>query len=211
MKNLMTILSTLVVLVFFSLQTYAQVNVVNNRLGIGITSPTEKLHVNGYAKFEMGSTDLYFDLSGSGGGGGEPTIRPSRAYYGFLGTSSNFFWRTYTYGIYRNSEFFLSDRRVKKNIVEMDNALDKLMQLQGYTYELNPETHPFMSKEKSDKETQMGFVAQELQEVFPEMIVYDEELGYYVVKNVEQLLPVLVEAIKEQQAQIDELKAQIDK
>jgi len=78
--------------------------------------------------------------------------------------------------------------------------------LNGYSFQLDATKHPFASAKMAKKgEQQMGFMAQELQEVFPDMVEYDEELGYLVVKNYEQLLPVIVEAIKAQQKQIDAL------
>jgi len=54
-------------------------------------------------------------------------------------------------------------------------------------------------------------MAQELQEVFPDMVEYDEELGYLVVRNYEQLLPVIIEAIKMQQKQIEILESSVGK
>lgn len=57
------------------------------------------------------------------------------------------------------------------------------------------------SQEKSRK--RLGFVAQEVQELFPELVEEDKE-GYMYVDYV-GLIPVLVESVKEQQEQIDEL------
>jgi len=55
-----------------------------------------------------------------------------------------------------------------------------------------------------DKETQLGFIAQEFEKVIPELVRTDEN-GYKSIDYV-KLTPVLVEAIREQQKQIDELK-----
>jgi len=55
-----------------------------------------------------------------------------------------------------------------------------------------------------DKETQLGFIAQEFEKVIPELVRNDEN-GYKSIDYV-KLTPVLVEAIREQQKQIDELK-----
>jgi len=43
------------------------------------------------------------------------------------------------------------------------------------------------------------------------MVEFDEELGYYLIKNYEQMFPILVEAINEQQKQIDRLKESVSK
>jgi len=202
-------LSLLAAFFFIASNATAQVKVLNNNLGVGINSPTYKLHVNGTAKFERGYTDLIVDNRGQGGGGGEPTIRPTRADYGFLGTSDKYFFRTYTRSIYRTNEYSLSDKRVKKNIEQLNNPLKKLSLLKGYTYELDAKKHPFISEKETKNNRQIGFVAQELKEVFPEMVELDEELGYYVIKNYEQMFPVLVEAIKAQQEQIEALQTQV--
>jgi len=56
----------------------------------------------------------------------------------------------------------------------------------------------------------LGFVAQEVQQVLPQIVVYDTAKKYYGINYV-ALIPVLVEAIKEQQYQIDSLKKLINK
>lgn len=55
-----------------------------------------------------------------------------------------------------------------------------------------------------------GFIAQELQKTFPELVSYYEERGYYTVDYI-GMIPVLLESIKEQQAQIAAQQAQIEK
>jgi len=61
-----------------------------------------------------------------------------------------------------------------------------------------------------DKET-FGLIAQELEKVFPELVsVPTSESGYYAV-NYNGMIPVLLEAIKEQQIQIEKLQTKVDK
>jgi len=55
----------------------------------------------------------------------------------------------------------------------------------------------------------MGFIGKELQTVFPELVKQDKN-GYLSVDYI-SIIPVLVEAVKEQQAQIEELKKLIKK
>jgi len=214
LKIKLTLLATVILSGITATEVNAQVKVTNNNFGIG-TSPSYKLHVNGKVKIEQGYTDFLIDNRGQGSKGGEPTLRPTRPDFGFLGTADKYFYKTYTNKIYRTNEYSLSDKRVKKNIVQLGSPLQKLSSIKGYVYELDENKHPFLSEKQSSAqkkpgaEKQIGFIAQELKEVFPEMVEFDEELGYFLIKNYEQMFPVLVEAINEQQKQIEAFTSQI--
>ena len=109
---------------------------------------------------------------------------------------------------------YYSDARLKDFKGTIDNALDKVQSLNGYYYTEN-ET----AKEigfTNDK-VQVGLSAQEVEAVLPEIvtkapIAYEDhvEVDYKTVKY-DKMVPLLVEAIKEQQTQIDELKAMVQK
>jgi hypothetical protein len=90
----------------------------------------------------------------------------------------------------------LSDRRLKQNITLLNHSLEKILMLNGYQYR--------WTDEKMDTELQSGFIAQEVQELFPNLVKQDES-GMLSV-NYSGLIPELIEAIKSQQKQIDELK-----
>lgn len=60
-----------------------------------------------------------------------------------------------------------------------------------------------MNNIEKKKRTRMGFVAQEVKEIFPELVEQDAS-GYMYVDYI-GLIPILVESVKEQQEQIDEL------
>jgi septal ring factor EnvC (AmiA/AmiB activator) len=100
-----------------------------------------------------------------------------------------------------------SDRRVKKNIQSFTGALDKVLQLQARTYTYNVEEYPRFKAEK-DK-PQIGFIAQEIEEVLPQLVTTDGDDEALKSVRYGQLTPVLVEAIKEQQQQITNLKNQL--
>ena len=86
----------------------------------------------------------------------------------------------------------LSDENLKKDISTIDNAVDKVMQLRGVDYTW-----------KQSEEKSKGVIAQELQKVLPELVSEsDDRLSV----NYNGIIGVLIEAIKEQQKQIDELK-----
>ena len=96
-----------------------------------------------------------------------------------------------------------SDIRVKKNIERIPNALDKVCQLNGYTFE--------RTDVKFDNEgaptvpvKQTGVIAQEVLKVLPEAVTGDEESHYSVAYG--NMVGLLIEAIKELKAEIDELK-----
>ena len=96
----------------------------------------------------------------------------------------------------------------------MDNALKNITKLRGVRYDIKPDYFKtsdakIKAKLESESKNEIGFLAQELKEVFPEVVFLDSTSNLYSV-NYTRLVPVLVEAMKEQQAQIDELKNMIE-
>ena len=103
-----------------------------------------------------------------------------------------------------------SDARLKSNIVSLGSTLSKLLQMDGKSYEMK-------GKQK------IGVLAQEIKEVFPELVSEDD--NEMLAVNYQGLVPVLINALKEQdskmneqetklnkqQAEIDELKAIVTK
>jgi hypothetical protein len=88
-----------------------------------------------------------------------------------------------------------SDRRVKENIVTIDNALEKVTKLRGVTY---------TRKDLDDKSTKVGVIAQEVLEVLPEVVSQDDEGKYSVAYG--NMAGVFIEAIKELENRIKELE-----
>jgi hypothetical protein len=97
-----------------------------------------------------------------------------------------------------------SDQRFKTNIQKLENASDKLKKLNGYTYLFKTEE---FKKRNFSKTEQIGLIAQELKEVFPQLVREGSD-GYLAV-NYEGMIPVLLEGFKEQQAQIEAQQQQI--
>ena len=91
-----------------------------------------------------------------------------------------------------------SDARVKDNVVTIDNALDKVNRLRGVTYTRN---------DIEDKQTKMGVIAQEVLEVIPEVVQQDDKGNYSVAYG--NMNGLLIEAIKELKAEIEELKSRL--
>ena len=99
--------------------------------------------------------------------------------------------------------FQSSDKRLKTNIQKIDKPLEKILKLNGVSFEWKRDID-----EKVENKTNIGVIAQEVEKVLPE-IVKKRDDGYLAVKY-EQLVPVLIEGIKEQQEQIDELKKKLE-
>jgi hypothetical protein len=97
----------------------------------------------------------------------------------------------------------LSDSRVKTNVVSMTEGLDKIDRIRPVTFDWVP-TENVSDREGAD----FGFIAQELEEVLPE-VVHTRGDGYKTVMY-EKVVPVLVQAMKEQQAMIEALRAEIE-
>ena len=94
-----------------------------------------------------------------------------------------------------------SDRRVKENIVQIDGALEKVNKLTGVYYNR-------IDDKKKNKE--IGFIAQDVNEVVPELVSYAEDVDQYGVKY-GNTTALLVEAVKELTQQVKDLKQEIDK
>ena len=90
-----------------------------------------------------------------------------------------------------------SDIRLKSNIVSLGSTLSKLLLIDGKSYTMN-----------SDGKDKIGVLAQEVQEVFPELVGEDTE-GMLTV-NYQGLVPVLINALKEQESKINDQQNQID-
>ena len=97
-----------------------------------------------------------------------------------------------------------SDIRYKINFMPIINALSSVMKMNGIYYNWN--TKQFMGKGFTDAR-QIGFSAQEIEKLFPE-IVQKDAAGYLAV-DYSRLTPILVEALKEQQQQINKQQKQI--
>ena len=93
--------------------------------------------------------------------------------------------------------FSSSDRRFKDNLTKISTPLTKLSKINGYSFNWNNDNqHIYKGKD-------YGVVAQEIQEVLPEL-VQERENGYLAV-NYEKLVPLLIESIKELKTQVEHL------
>lgn len=92
-----------------------------------------------------------------------------------------------------------SDARIKTNVATVENALDKVLQLRGVTYQRT---------DTEDKSTKVGLIAQEVKEVLPEVVT--EQTDGLLSVSYGNMVGVLIEAMKEQQQIIETLEAKIE-
>ena len=168
------------------------------------------IQAGGYANLNLGDSDgvsgtRYFWhiskrlTSGNELGSGARNL----SYYWYDGTSFTIKFAFGTGGsFYAASDvvaYASSDIRLKENVVKIDSALNKISQLNGYSFTWNDKQTTYAPGKKD-----LGVIAQEVEGIFPE-IVKDRENGTKGVMY-DKLVPVLIEAIKEQQTQIEDLK-----
>jgi hypothetical protein len=149
----------------------------NGNVGIGTTSPSARLSVNGniYAVNNITTQSQFYDLLSSPQGGAA-------------------LCRNGTNGAHSECS---SDRRLKKNIMDIDgHVLDKVLKLMPVEFDW---INQVVGR-------QAGFIAQDVKALFPLTVGGDETNGYLTFTP-GNLVPYLVMAIKEQQAEIDNLKS----
>ena len=185
----------------------------NGNVGIGTINPISRLDLAGGNNWDLNNTNgdfsignstyrLKFGIALDGGGAGAAGIRAptgvqilnlaagSSAGLSLFGNGNATLAGTLTQN---------SDRRLKKNIIPLENTLDKLQNLGAYSYQWIDETR--------DQNTQIGLIAQEVEKIYPNLVKEDTN-GYKSVNYI-GLVPILIEALKEQQSQIYELQMQL--
>ncbi|MBI5914256.1 MAG: tail fiber domain-containing protein [Bacteroidetes bacterium] len=209
------------------------------RLGIGTTTPAAQFHVKtattnpmrlestgadnfqsfytaggykGYAGVYTGDNDMDFG-TGAGNSTGKVNLvinaSPKLTVFADgkvgIGATSPGTYKLYVSGsAFATGSWVASDQRFKKDIAPVANALELVKEMRGVGYDFNRAAFP----EKDFPEGKSyGFIAQELQSVLPELV--NESDGYLAV-NYDGVVPVLVEAIKEQDTQIEALRAELE-
>jgi len=89
-----------------------------------------------------------------------------------------------------------SDARLKSNIISLGSTLAKLLMIDGKSYTMKT----------NEAESKIGLLAQDVQKAFPELVKTTNDSDKTLSVNYQGLIPVLINAIKDQQKQIDELK-----
>ncbi|MEW5804839.1 MAG: M4 family metallopeptidase [bacterium] len=113
---------------------------------------------------------------------------------------------------YTGGCYDISDKRLKENIVPLTNAIEKISSINGIYF--NNISKPEISNGKDEKygedkkmdKREVGVIAQEVEEVLPEVVTEDEE-GYKAV-DYSKFTPLLIEAVKELKKEIELLKTE---
>ncbi|MCK4641840.1 MAG: tail fiber domain-containing protein [Candidatus Marinimicrobia bacterium] len=168
-----------------------------------------EFHVFKLNQYEDIYYDFYYDKYKSITMSNEDGIGFYRGDYNQdLGSAALYWSAAHAHVMYIYTEYALSDSRVKSNIEDLDHSLDKIMALHGIRYGINRATHPFYKDRKLRKAEEppvnLGFIAQELQSVIPEMVEFNEDYQLYTIRNYEQMLPVVVAAVQELKAAKDQ-------
>lgn len=121
-----------------------------------------------------------------------------------------------------NITAFYSDKRLKKDITPINNPIEKILAISGIYYRSNDVASQYGYRDQSQ---QVGVLAQEIEQVLPHAVkpapfdtefdsdgnMYSKSGENYLTVQYEKLIPLLIEAIKDQQKQINELRAEIMK
>lgn len=192
------------IFVLANLLTFSQLKVNSTgKVGVNNSSPTYQLDVNGNMRFQQGGSSSIIFENGI----------LFTSTYASIGKSDGWWNKLYVYSPYfYNYPIYGSDIKLKKEIKDLDNSIEKLTMLRPVSYKM------LTKKEFTERDSnlvfsdegivQMGFIAQEVQEIFPEIVAQldNETLG---IKYTE-FIPLLVKGFQEQQTQIEELKSQLE-
>jgi|688.fasta_scaffold168911_6 hypothetical protein len=102
--------------------------------------------------------------------------------------------------------YYSSDKRYKKNVINIQNPLEKLQQINGVEFDW---TEEYMAQHGGEdgyfiREHDIGVIAQEIESILPEIVATRED-GYKAVKY-DRIVALLIEAIKELKSEVDQLK-----
>lgn len=99
-----------------------------------------------------------------------------------------------------------SDARLKQNVEPIDNPIESIQGLHGVRYEWRRDINP---DRKPPSGEQIGLIAQEVRDVVPQAAI--EQSDGYLAVDYARLVPLLIEGMKEQQREIEKLKARLDR
>jgi hypothetical protein len=180
---------------------------VSGRIGVK-TIPSYDLHIN--------STDYSAEYIYSPYNGGTVTniiaAGTTSGTWGLYAYATTAGYAAYFSGnVYCSGSYLPSDEKLKENLQPLENALDKVMKLDVKTYHYKASEFPEMNLPTN---MQYGFTAQNLEATFPELVKLNpakkEQPEEFKAVNYMGMIPILTEAIQEQQKQMDAKDAKLD-
>jgi len=147
-----------------------------------------------------------------------PCLYPASHWYGALGTADKRYASAYLDHIYVNTyTTYPSDGRVKENVKNLENGLNKVLELRPISYDIKESFYDSIPDKEGKQyamehggKNRIGFISQEVQQVMPELVSEEPQSGLLGINTID-MIPYLVQAIKEQQKEIEELKEQLNK
>ena len=182
---------------------------VTGNVGIGTSSPQQKLHVNGNIEID----GLYLKAHGENyiknGNGDNATSSTAnvevKLWYGLRFIDNNGDCKTFLNartGELTSSSFnATSDFRLKKDISNLSNVLDDVCNLQGVE---------FVRTDDESEKKQVGFIAQDVEKIFPQLVQTENSEEQYKSVAYGNIVALLVEAIKELREEVSDLHKQIN-
>lgn len=152
-------------------------------VGIGSSSPSAKLDVNGDLKVDNGSIGI--------------NVTPS-ATDGRLDAGNDVV------------AYSTSDRRLKENIIPISDPLNKIKKINGVEFDWIPLTDSERRVIHGNEGHDVGVIAQEIEDILPVAVKQREHSKYKAVRY-EKIIPLLIEAVKDQQDIIEELTNRLEK
>jgi len=178
---------------------------------------SERFEINdssgGQVKLIVGWEDINLDYAHSDGGG-IATIYPQDNGGLELGNSTHFLADCYiAHELYETAPSLYSDYNIKQNInYTLDSALILVNELKPASFNYKPSFYkgtPTSEAQKYYIPRQYGFIAQDVQQILPELVSKDSATGLLSLNYI-AFIPLLVKGVQVQQAEISELKRQLD-
>lgn len=194
------------IIVFSCFNANSQVTVLSNgNVGLNNINPQYRLDVEGTVRISNW-TDVYIDWTGTCCS--SPVIYPETDWYLQLGKSNKRVGTAYISALHFNQAWSDSDEKLKENMDSVKNPLPKLMRVHGYSYNFKESSAGGMPQKIRSTYTkkQFGFVAQELEKEFPELVYKPDSLRPTYGVNYLGMVPILLEGLKNQQTQIEQLR-----
>ncbi|MCS4301908.1 tail fiber domain-containing protein [Chryseobacterium sp. BIGb0232] len=208
----------------------------NGQVGIGTLNPLEKLEVNGSIQINNAASNYGSYLRAQSSEGVQMTLQATNASSsygrkGVVGTTSadqlqfiyaaNPIMYMDNAGFYPNgnnnidlgktnfafSKIYVydlvtpSDIRFKKNIQNLNYGLEDIMKIRPVSYQL---------KEGNDPHVHLGFIAQEIEKIIPELVSSTPDNNGYKAVDYIKLIPVLVKGLQDQEKKIQDQQKQIE-
>jgi hypothetical protein len=196
-------------------------NTTNGRIGINNNAPNAQLAFSASLEKKItlypgGTGDVGMSVSGNDFRLYSDNVN-ARVSFGYDDYSAGFISRAYVPAsgavalvvggqINANGTIYNSDARYKKNIFVLSNSLEKVMLLRGVQYEMRKDEFPSMQFSNG---IEVGLIAQEVEKIIPQVVNTNAD-GFKSV-DYARLVPLLIEALKEQQLQRKEDQQRIER